>query len=582
MAKEKFKRRLVAIVSADVKGYSRLMNKNEDATIRTLTDYSNIIADQVDRYQGRVVDITGDNVLAVFSSVVDAVNCSVVIQRKLAKKNADLPNDRKMEFRIGINLGDIIEEGKRIYGNGVNVAARLEELADGGGICISGTAYDQVENKLGLTYEYLGKCTVKNMVQPLRAYKILVESETPPSWQAKLLKIPDRPSIAVLPFKNMSDDVEQEYFSDGITEDLITDLSKVSGLFVIARNSVFAYKGKEVKAGHVSRELGVRYILEGSVRKAGKRVRITAQLVDASTEDHLWAERYDRDLEDIFAVQDEVTKKIVDALAVTLTKGEKDRLGRKYTNNVDAYDYLLRGWTYFSRYTKRANDLARLMFQNAIDLDAGFAYAYVGLGSTYYEDWSHQWSPDPQNLDRAFELAKKALALNENLAEAHGLLGHVHVWRKDHNKAIAAKKKVIALDPNNALGYVDLAQILLWADRAEEAIELVEQGMRLNPYYPAKYLWVLGFAYGALERYEEAIVAQKRALTLNPDYLASHAALAAFYILTGQEYEANAAAEEIRRISPQLTLKVYRERLPFKDKVKLERFLNSLSKSGLK
>jgi len=582
MAQERYKRRLVAIVSADVKGYSRLMNMDEDATIRTLTKFRNIITDRIEYYQGRVVDITGDNLLAIFPSVVDAVNCAVVIQRKLAKENADLSDTRKMEFRIGINLGDIIEEGERIYGNDVNMAARLEELADGGGICISGTAYDQVEAKLGLTYEYLGKCSVKNMYHPIRAYKIIVESETPPAWQATSLKIPDRPSIAVLPFKNMSEDIEQEYFSDGITEDLITDLSKISGLFVIARNSVFTYKGKDLKADQVGRELGVRFVLEGSVRKAGERIRITAQLVDATTEDHLWAERYDRDLEDIFALQDDVTKKIVDALAVTLTQGEKDRLGRKYTSSVDAYDYLLRGWTYFNRYTKRSNELARLMFQNAIDLDTQFAYAYVGLGTTYYEDWSHQWNPDPRNLERAFELAQKALAMDNSLPEAQGLLGHLYVWRKEHDKAIAAKKKVIAVDPNNALGYVDLAQVLIWADQAEEAIELVEQGMRLNPYYPAKYLWVLGFAYGALERYEEGIDAQKRALTLNPDYLASHAALASFYALTGHMYEAQAEAEEVMRLSPYLTLDVYRERLPFKDKVKLDRFIHSLGKAGLK
>lgn len=582
MSQEKYKRRLVAIVSADVKGYSRLMSENEDATIRTLTEYRSIITDDIDQYQGRVVDITGDNLLAIFSSVVDAVNCTVVIQQELAERNSNLPDERKMEFRIGVNLGDIIEEDDRIYGNGVNMAARLEELADGGGICISGTAYDQVENKLGLTYEYLGKRLVKNIRQPIRAYKVVVEIEIPPSWQAKMLKIPERPSIAVLPFKNLSDDIEQEYFSDGITEDLITDLSKISALFVIARNSVFVYKGKEIKAEQVGRELGVRYVLEGSVRKAGKKVRITAQLVDAGTEDHLWTERYDSEIEDIFDLQDEVVRKIVDALAVTLTKSEKDRLGQKYTDNVDAYDYLLRGWTYFYRYTKRANELARLMFQNAIDLDTGFASAYVGLGSTYYEDWSHQWSLDPENLNLAFDLAKKAIALDKNLAEAHGLLGHVHTWRKEHEKAIAEKKKVISLDPNNALGYVDLAQVLIWADQSEDAVELVEQGMRLNPYYPAKYQWVLGFAYGSLERYEEAIAAQKRALTLNPDYMASHASLAALYIFIGQEYEARAAAEEIKRISPQLTLKVYRERLPFKDKNQLEKFLDALTKAGLK
>ncbi|MFQ6078772.1 MAG: adenylate/guanylate cyclase domain-containing protein, partial [Thermodesulfobacteriota bacterium] len=348
-------RKLTAILSADVKGYSRLMGEDEVATIRTLTAYREVMAALIQKHRGRVVDSPGDNLLAEFASVVDAVECAVEVQQELKARNAELPPDRRMEFRIGINLGDVVVEGERIYGDGVNIAARLEGLAEGGGICISGTAYDQVEGKLSLGYEYLGEHAVKNIKKPVRVYRVepepvalgvgmRAEEELVPPEKPGALELPDKPSIAVLPFLNMSGDPEQEYFSDGITEDLITDLSKVSGLFVIARNSAFTYKGKSAKVEQVGRELGVRYVVEGSVRRAGDRVRITAQLVDAETGYHLWTERYDRDLKDIFDLQDEVTQKIVAALKVKLTRRELELLERKYTDNPEAYDCYLRGW----------------------------------------------------------------------------------------------------------------------------------------------------------------------------------------------------------------------------------------------
>src|SRR3989441_1650150 len=370
-------RKLAAILSADVKGYSRLMGEDEIATIRTLTAYRAVMATLIQRHRGRVVDSPGDNLLAEFASVLDAVQCAVEIQQELKVRNADLPAPRKMEFRIGINLGDVIVEGERIYGEGVNIAARLEGLAEAGGICISGTVYDQIENKLALGYKYLGKQVVKNIARPVQVYRVSMEPRAAPLKASKEaegqppgiirlwprgrteplkasreaegqrqplqkgMELPDKPSIAVLPFINLSGDPEQEYFSDGMTEDLITDLSKLSGLFVIARHSVFTYKGKAVKVEQVGRELGVQYVLGGSVRKVDNRVRITAQLVDATTGYHLWAERYDRPLKDIFALQDETIQKIVAALAVKLTEEEQERVWRRYTDNMEAYDYLL-------------------------------------------------------------------------------------------------------------------------------------------------------------------------------------------------------------------------------------------------
>jgi adenylate cyclase len=600
------------------------MGEDEEATIRTLTAYREVMADLIQKHRGRVVDSPGDNVLAEFKSVVDAVRCAVEIQEELKVRNAEVPDNRKMEFRIGVNLGDVIEAGERIYGDGVNIAARVEGLAEGGGISISGTVYDHIENKLALGYAFLGEHTVKNIAKPVRVYRVLMEPGAPaevnrekrarlrrwqwgalavtavlvvgaaavviwnfyfhpspppeevPSDKIQALELPDRPSIAVLPFTNMSDDPEQEYFSDGITEDLITDLSKISGLFVIARNSVFTYKGKSVKVEDMGRELGVRYILEGSVRKANDRVRITAQLV------HLWAERYDRDLKDIFALQDEVAQKIVAALAVKLTEDEQKRLVRRYTDNMEAYDSLLQGLEYKNRYTREANVQARQRFERAIDLDPEFALAYALLGLTHFHEWSLGWSQDPQSLEQAFELAQRAIALDDSLPEAHAILGEVYLWKKRHGQAIAELEKTIALNPNDADGIARLGNILNWTGRPEEAIRLVKKAMRLNPVYPVWYLWNLGHAYFLTNRYEEAIETLNRVLDPNPDHLPAHVYLAASYGELGRQAEARAEAAECERLSPQTSTEAWRQRLPYKDQAVLERLFDSLRKAGLK
>jgi adenylate cyclase len=643
------RRKLIGILSADVKGYSRLMADDEQATVQTINAYREVMAVRIQEHRGQVVDAIGDNLLAEFSSVVDAVQCAVDIQVDLRTKNADLPENRKMEFRIGVNLGDVIEDGQRIYGDGVNIAARLESLAEAGGICISGSAFDQVENKLDLGYEYMGEQAVKNISKPVRTYRVLMGPETSGAvvyrkrrhdpkhrrratlillailvagaaavglWKHRLgpspsseemtfdkssaLELPDRPSIAVLPFTNMSGDPEQEYFSDGMTEDLITDLSKVSGLFVISRNSVFRYKGKAVQPEKVSQELGVRYLLEGSVRRAGDRVRITAQLIDATTGGHLWAERYDGELRDIFALQDEVTQKIVTALATELpdarvsssdavsevsdvspAEGEREPAVRGESGDLRAYDYFWRGRWYLQRLNKEGNDQARTMFEKAIELDPEFAPTYAGLGWTYYYDWSFQWSSDPQSLDRAYELGKRAVALNDSLPGAHSLLGHVYLWKKQYDKAIAEKERVIALNSNDANAYSDLAEILVWADREEEAIGLVKKAMRLNPHYPVTYLYTLGFAYMTTGQDEKAIEAQKKAITRNPNFLASHVMLAGIYMKMGREEEARTHVAEALRISPNLSLDVWRERLPIEKEEYLEEFLELLREAGL-
>ena len=579
-------RKLTAILSADVKGYSRLMSADEVMTIRTLATYRERMTSLIGQYRGRVIDSPGDNLLAEFASAVDAIQGAVEIQRELKQRNETLPSEQRMEFRIGINVGDVIVEGDRIYGDGVNIAARLEGLADGGGICISGAVHEQVENKLQFAYVALGEQTVKNIARPVRVFRVILDPQTTPTEEiqselALPLALPDKPSIVVLPFLNLSGDVEQEYFSDGITEDLITDISKLSGLFVISRNSAFLYKGKTVRPEHVSKELGVRYLLEGSVRKASNRVRITAQLIDATTGYHLWAERYDRELQDIFAVQDEVTQKIVAALKVTLTPSEEERAHRVPTKNLEAYDFFLRGLEYYAQRTQESNTRARQMFENAIGLDAQFAAAYAMLGRTYLMEIVFQWGDRSHTLAQLFAFAQRAVALDKTLPIAHETLAYAYLGKKQHDHALAAAQQAITLDPNSADAHVTLGEILSFAGRAAEAVTFVEQAMRLNPRYPISYLWSLGQAYYFSGRTAEALTTLKRVTSRNPDHVTAHVSLAVIFSELGQHEEAQAEVGEILRINPQFSLANVRERIPYKDPVALERIITGLQKAGL-
>ena len=616
-------RKLAAILSADVKGYSRLMGEDEVATIQTLTEYREVMAGFIRQHRGRVVDATGDNLLADFASVVDAVACAAEIQRELRSRNALVPGSRRMEFRIGINLGDVIADGERIYGDGVNIAARIEGLSEPGGIAISGTVYDQVRGKLPFAYAAMGEHVVKNIKEPIRVYRVpldpspALEARDAPTragtgrvlWRratvllgvvvlvlaagvaawslflrprAAALPLPDKPSIAVLPFQNMSGDAGQEYFSDGMTEDLITGLSKLSGLFVIARNSVFLYKGKPVKPAQVSRDLGVRYVLEGSVRKAGDRVRITAQLIDATTGYHVWAERYDRDLKDVFAVQDEVTGKIVTMLAVKLTGPEKEHLARTPTGNLEAYDLVLRGMEYQRRTTKEANAEARRLFARAIELDPGYGGAYEALGWSYLQAWQLQWSRDPETLQRALELAEQAVARDDSRAGCHTLLGQVLLWKKAHDRAVAEAERAVALAPNDADGYETLAEILAWSGRAEEAIGQIKRAMRLNPQYPFFYLWTLGHAYYLTGRNGDAITTFAKIVELNPNFLPAHAFLAVLYTEQGLDQKARHEWAAAERLMPHVSLASLRQNLPYRNERDLDRLLTAMRAGGVK
>jgi adenylate cyclase len=487
-----------------------------------------------------------------------------------------------MEFRIGVHLGDVIVEGERIYGDGVNLAARIEGLAEGSGISISGTVYDSIENKLDLNYKFQGEHIVKNIKKPVRVYRVRKKSSITVSGDDREYKLPDKPSIAVLPFVNISGDPEQEYFSDGITEDLITDLSKVSGLFVIARNSVFTFKGMAVKVKELGKKLGVRYVLEGSVRKAGNRIRITAQLVDASTEGHLWAERYDRDLIDIFSLQDEVTQKIVAALTVKLTEDEQERLFQKDTNNLEAYNYNLRGLESIYRWTKESMAEARQMLEKAINIDPEYSSAYSNLGKCHWADWANGWSQDPQSLEQAFKLSQRAITLDDSLTSAHVVLSDAYLWKKLHDQAIAVIERAVKLNPNCADAIEQQGEILIWAGRPQAGMELVRKAMRLNPIYPVWYLWNLGHAYFLVDQHEEAIEIFKRALIVNPDFLPVHFILVLIYTKKGCREAAKVEVAEIHRLSSKtLSLKAICQRLPYKDQAVSERIIEGLRKTGL-
>jgi len=577
------KRKLTAILSADVKGYSRLMREDEEGTVRTLTAYREVVASLIRKHRGRVVDSPGDNVLAEFASVVDAVQCAVEIQKELKARNADLPDNRKMEFRIGINLGDVIKEGKRIYGDGVNIAARVEGLAEGGGVSISGTVYEHVKDKLPLAYESLGEHRVKNIADPVRIYRLYTGPEPDATKARSELELPDKPSVAVLPFVNMSGDSSQEYFSDGITENIITGLSGCPKLLVIARNSTFTYKGKPVRVQQVSEELGARYVVEGSIQKVGDRVRIIVQLIDATTGHHLWAERYDRDLKDIFALQDEITIRIVTALAVKLTEGEQAQLRLKGPANLEAFMKMLKALEYFRRQNKEDNILARREIEEAIPLAPDDYHSfYVLLAATHISElWYGSVSP-LDSLARASELVDKALALNEEDSDAHLVLSYLCLMKKQYEEAIAAAERAVALNPNGADAYAQLAYSLNASGKSTEAIEFCNKAIRLNPMPPSYYYHQLGNAFSCVRQLEEAKRAYEKAIQLEPTNLFAHLGLAAAYIHMGLQEKARASAAEVLRLDPRFSLNSHEKLIPLKNRDVVRTYIDALRKAELK
>jgi adenylate cyclase len=571
-------RRLAAILAADIAGYSALMGSDEARTVSDLKGHQAVVLPMVGEFGGRVIDTAGDGMLAEFPSVLNAVECAVAIQRTMVERNAAVEPERHMEFRIGVNLGDVIYDNDRIFGDGVNVAARLEGIAEPGGICVSGKVHDEVRARIGLDYEDLGPKQLKNIAEPVRVYGIRLDRAP----KRTVLALPDKPSIAVLPFQNMSGDPEQEFFSDGMTEDIITDLSKVSALFVIARNSSFSYKGRAVKVQEIGRDLGVRFVLEGSVRKAGNRVRITAQLIDAGNGGHLWAERFDRDLTDIFATQDEVVEKIVGALAVTLTRGEEQRLRRRDTDNVDAYECWLRARNLLGRGTRESIAQAKAMHRRAIEIDQNFAAPHAGLALASISDYASGWAPDPaQALDEAERWARRAVELNDQAPVSHMALGAVLLWRRDFEGALAASSRMMALDPNFAQGYAASGLGLTYAGRAAEALEPLAMAMRLDPHYPDMLLHFLAQANFSLGNYETAVQQLVERIARNPGTDASRMFLASCYGHLGRAEEARAAWAELLKVNPDFSVMQRARVLPYKDPADFQRIVDGLAKAGL-
>ena len=626
---DKVIRKLRAILSADVKGYSILMADDEAFTIKTLKEYRSIMSVHIQQHTGRVVDAPGDNLLAEFSSAVDAVECAVEIQKILKDKNDNLPNNKRLEFRIGVNIGDVVQDGDRIYGSGVNVAARIEGLSDPGGVCISRNTYGQIKDKLKLGYEYLGQHEVKNIKDPVRVYKVLLDPEDagkligekperakkkwiwpvvvvaaiivtsivwyffqnsmkpdiePAAIERMAYQLPDKPSIAVLAFTNMSGEKELEYFCDGLSEGIINGLAKIDRLFVIARNSTFTYKGKPVTVKQVAEDLGVRYVLEGSIQKVGDRVRITAQLIDALTGHHLFSERYDRELKDILNLQDEITMKVLTAIQVKLTVGEGALVFAKGTKNLDAYLKVLQAREHKGGImNKERVEKAIQLLEEAIVLDPEYAFAYSILSTAHMDLVALGASDSPrESLRRSIELGNKAVALDESNPSAHANLAFPYMFLKAYDKGISEAEKGVSLAPNYAAGYFALGAVLSMAGRHQEAIPILKKCLRLSPIpIHSQVLGILAGSYVALGQFEEAVATYKKVLHVyGPDQLLAHVGLAGTYVFMGLEKEALSEGAEVMRIDPEFSVERFLKSRPY-DQSKKDRIAVALRKAGL-
>jgi adenylate cyclase len=561
MAEERLQRRLAAILSADVVGYSRLMGIDEAGTLARLKAMRRDLFDPLTAaHSGRIFKLMGDGALVEFASAVDAVTCAIEIQKQVRERNAGSPEDSRIQFRIGINVGDIIVDGDDIYGDGVNVAARIQALADPGGVYISRGAADQVRDKVPIKIETRGEQTVKNIARPIEVFCIISEDRDAVAGAVREFEtrvqtpaIADKPAIAVLPFVNMSGEPDQEFFADGITEDILTELSRFRELFVISRNSAFFYKGKAINAQKVAKELGVHYVVEGSVRKAGGRVRITVQLIDAETDRHLWAERYDRELADIFAIQDEVTSSIVSILPGRVAAAAQDRAQRKLPENLAAYESVLAGKLLHHRSVRADNEEALRMLDRAIALDPGYAHAHAWKACVLGQSFVYGWSADIEATKRTvIEELTLALSLDENDSDVHRVLAAVNLsLLRDHDKALYHQERALALNPNDDLIVVQHGEVLTWIGQAEQGIEWIQKAMRLNPYHPERFWSHLGRAYFVARRYDEAIKAFQRISRADHGHLAF---LAACHAQLDDAAAAKGTAQQVLQRAPDFSI----------------------------
>ncbi len=575
---QRLPRKLAAILYADVAGYSRLTGEDEEGTHRRLSTYLDTISESIKDYSGQVVHYAGDAVLADFSTVTEALGCAVTIQRGLAERNREVPEERQVCFRIGVNLGEVIVDRNDIYGDGVNVAARLEALADPGGICVSESVRTAAGNKLALEYEFMGEQQVKNIVRPIPVYKVYEKKQSAASSEGSVA-MSTKPTIVVLPMVNMSGDPEQEFFADGLSEDIITELSRFHDLMVISRNSAFVYKGKAAKVRDVARDLGVQYVLEGSVRKAGNQVRITVQLIDAENDRHLWAERYQRELEDIFALQDEITTTIVSTLPARIEAAAHERVSHKPTENMAAYEYVLAGKIHHHRSTREDNKKALELLNKAVELDPAYAQARAWRACVIGQSWVNGWCEDPDGTwRRMLDELKTTLDLDDNDADVHRILAAVHITGGDHERADYHQQRGLALNPNYDAIVVQQGELLTWLGRPQEGIEWIRKAMKLNPHFPERFWNHLGRAHFVARQYGDAIEAFKR---INAPDHTHHAFLAACYACNNEQQLAEQHAAQVLALEPSFTVKNYLNTVHYKNKSDRDHHREGLLKSGL-
>ena len=577
-------RRLAAILAADVAGYSRLIGVDEGGTLQALKAIrAELIDPMIASHNGRLVKTTGDGLLVEFSSVVDALRCATEVQAGMVGRNATVAADKRIEFRIGINMGDVVVEDGDIFGDGVNVAARLEALAEPGGICVSARVQEDAAGKLDLDFEDLGEQSLKNIARPVRAYRVATGPVSAATKETPALALPDKPSFAVLPFANMSTDPEQEFFADGIAEDVITALSRYPSLFVIARNSSFTYKGRAVDVKQIGRELGVRYVLEGSLRKSGNRIRVTAQLVEAETGRHVWAERYDRDLADIFALQDEITEAVTIAIAPAIADAERQRAMRKPPDSLDAWAAYQRGLWHSSKLTADNNALAQKFFQQAIDLDPSFAGGYKGLAGAQFTAANFQGRGLLESLSSIEALARRALALDDADAEARSLLANALWARADYESALAETERALATTPNLAFAHHMRGATLIFSGHPKEGIAALERSIRLDPREPRSAgprlnQIALGFYFS--RDYAAAVEVAKRAIRSYPEYPLPYRWLAAALGQLGRIEEAKEALEKAIGVAPGSFDMYVRGRVPWMRPEDHAHMLEGLRKAG--
>jgi len=577
-------RRLAAVLAADMAGYSRLMEADEQGTLARLRTYRiELIDPAIAKNLGKIIKTTGDGLLVEFQSVADAVKCAVEVQERMRNRNADVPEERRIQFRIGINLGDIIFDNGDIFGDGVNIAARIEGLADVGGVSVTQAVYDQVGDRLEVAFEDLGEKSLKNISRPIRVYRIALDATPAPGDGKGPAKVAARavvkPSIAVLPFANMSGDAEQEFFVDGLTEDILTELARRHELFVISRNSTFVYKGKSVNIPEVAKTLGAQYLVEGSVRKAGNRLRITVQLIDTANDSHIWAEKYDRTMDDIFEIQDELTTSIVATLPGRVEAAQHDQLARKKPSSMAAYECLLAAKVLHHRSNRADNEKAQELIGRALELDPNYAHAHAWRACILGQAWHHGWCPDRDAaLAESDAESTKALALDDNDADVHRLRAALNIIRNDLTKGRHHQERALALNPNYDLVVVQQGELLTWLGRPEEGVDWIRKAMRLNPHHPERFWSHLGKAHFAARQYAEAIEAFTRLSAMDAS---QNAFAAAAYAWMGDETAARGHADQVRALDPKFDPEVFLGTMHYAEAADLQHLREGLGKAGL-